>query len=228
MAGFRQYFNRQMTLRDTAVVIALVLMFAGLCYGVWSFVAAKLLEAHVRVAATQLSGGIRKERDEIVSAIDAYKTHFGFYPPDTVINRNLVQVDAISNRLAYELIGFVYNPTNRLYQAGRLEPAEAKFVNEFFHCDGFKNSSQREDQVKHFLPADNKYLSQLHDDPDVFALGFQMMYEGITQELANEIEISSWRYVCSAPTNNPGKYDLWLDLRAGRQNITIGNWKAAE
>jgi len=204
------------------------MMLAGLGYGVWSFVSAKLLEARVGEAAVRLSGEIREQRNEIVSAIEAYKTHFGFYPPDNVISRNPLRVDAVSNRLAYELIGFVHNPTNRLYQAGRLEAAEAEFVNHFFHTDGMTNSSQHEEQVKHFLPAEYAYLRQLHDDPDVFALGCQMNYDGITPEMSVEIDISTWRYACFVATDNPGKFDLWLELRAGRQTTTIGNWKAAE
>ena len=47
----------------------------------------------------------RTQRDLIVDAIEAYHTHFGFYPPDHVVSRNPLRVDPITNTLVYELGG---------------------------------------------------------------------------------------------------------------------------
>jgi hypothetical protein len=69
---------------------------------------------------------------------------------------------------------------------------------------------------------------RLHDDPDVFALRFQVSYEGLEPEVVWEFDPSSWRYVSSSPTNNPGTFDLWIELKTRNRNIIIGNWKASE
>jgi hypothetical protein len=42
------------------------------------------------------------------------------------------------------------------------------------------------------------------------------------------MDFSSWRYVCSATTNNPGKFDLWMELKTKDRTITIGNWKTVQ
>lgn len=41
-----------------------------------------------------------------------------------------------------------------------------------------------------------------------------------------EFEVSSWRYVSSSPANNPGKFDLWIEVKTKSQTVTIGNWKS--
>jgi hypothetical protein len=33
-----------------------------------------------------------------------------------------------------------------------------------------------------------------------------------------------WRYNSTNPTNNPGKFDLWLEIRVGEEYEIIGNW----
>jgi hypothetical protein len=69
---------------------------------------------------------------------------------------------------------------------------------------------------------------QLHDDPDVFAAGFTVPCAGLASEVVWEFDVSSWRYVSSSPTNNPGKFDLWIEVKTKRQTVTIGNWKAVD
>jgi len=69
---------------------------------------------------------------------------------------------------------------------------------------------------------------QLHDDPDVFVTGFDLPYEELPSGVVSEFECSPWRYVSSSPTNNPGKFDLWLELKTKRQTVTIGNWKTVD
>lgn len=228
MVSLKSYFNRRLTARETIIIVVIVVILAGLGYWAYQFTASKLLEARVNAAMPTVCAKIRDERAKLTSAIDAYKGRFGVYPPDHVLSRQPLVVDPVTNTLFYELVGVIYNPTNKMFQAGGLEPAEEKYVKDFFQIDGFKNCAQAADKITKFLNLEPLPAKQLHDDPDVFALGFQVLYEGMPPEVVWEFQTSPWRYVSSAPTNNPGKFDLWIELQARKQAAVIGNWKAVE
>lgn len=228
MIRIKQYFNRRLTGRETVVIVAAVAMLAGLGYLAYVFIVAKVLEARVNAALPKVCAAIRQQRGELLKAIGAYKAQFGVYPPDHVLSRQPLVVDPVTNTLLYELVGTVYNPTNKMFQVAGLEAAEEKYVKEFFQCDGFKNSAESADKVKRFLAIEPVPARQLHDDPDVFAVGFQVPSEGVAPEVFWEFETSPWCYVSTAPTNNPGKFDLWIELKTKNQKLVIGNWKEAE
>ena len=137
-------------------------------------------------------------------------------------------VDPVKNPLFYELVGVTYNPEKKTFESPGMESADAKYVKEFFHCDGFRNDAAKGEQVKRFLTVDPLPAHQLHDDPDVFAIGFDELYHEEFIPVVWEIETSPWRYVSSAPTNNPGKFDLWIELKTKNRTLTIGNWPAVE
>jgi hypothetical protein len=200
----------------------------GAVYWVYQFTAAKLLESKVNAAFPTVCEEVRAERGKLVSAIEAYKAHYGAYPPDHVLSRQPLVVDPVTNTLLYELVGVVYNSTNKMFQVAGREPAEEKYVKEFFQVEGFKNWGDTPDKITKFLKMEPVPALQLHDDPDVFAVGFQITSEQIAPEVFWEFQTSPWRYVSTAPTNNPGKFDLWIELKARKHEIMIGNWKAVE
>jgi hypothetical protein len=228
MPDIKKYLNRPLKAREAAIVLLIAAALAGGGYASYKFAAAKVLESKVNAAMPGVCAEIRKQQETIIKAVEAYQSAFGFYPPDNVTNRNPLTVDAVNNPLLYEIAGVVYNPTNQIFELAGLEAAEAKFVKEFFHCTGFKNSGESAGQVKRFLPAGNLPARQLHDDPDVFAVGYQIPTDGVSPEIMWEFDISPWRYVSSAPTNNVGRFDLWIEVKTKAQAVTIGNWKAVE
>ena len=183
MPPIRHYLARRLTGREAAAVVMVA-------------------------AIPKVCASVRQQRRTLLSAIEAYKAHFGVYPPDHVTSRQPLVVDPVNNPLLYELAGVTFNPTNQMFEVGYLEPADAKYVKEFFHCDGFKNCGERVDQVKNFLPVEKLPARQLHDDPDVFALDFPLYSEALDPAVIYEISVSPWRYVSTSPTNNPGKFDL--------------------
>lgn len=81
MLRLKQYFNRRLTGRETVAIILVVAMLAGLGYLGYEFITAKLLEARVNAAIPTVCEQIRVQRAKLVSAIEAYKAHFGAYPP---------------------------------------------------------------------------------------------------------------------------------------------------
>ncbi len=228
MMRIQNCLNRRLSGREAAVVVAGALALAGAGYLAFEWISAKVLDARVREAMPKVCAAIREQRGEIVKAIEVYKAHFGSYPPDHVLSRQPLVVDPVTNTLFYELVGTIYNPTDKLFQAGGMEPAEGKYVKEFFQVEGFKNGGESAEKVTKFLKLEPVPVRQLHDDPDVFALGFQGPYEGIAPEVEWEFEAKPWRYVSSSPTNNPGKFDLWMELTTKKKTVVIGNWKAVE
>ena len=124
MRTLRNYFNRRLSPPETAAAIAVVVVLSGLGYLAYTFVAARILEARVRAAVPSVCAKIRDQRQKVVSAIEAYKAHYGFYPPDHVISREPLVVDAVANWLVYELVGVTEDPTNHLLRLGATEPAE--------------------------------------------------------------------------------------------------------
>jgi hypothetical protein len=228
MLQLRQYLDRRLSPPQTVAVIVIVMVLGGLGYAAYQFIAVRLFEARVRAAMPGVCAKVREQRGTLVRAIEAYKARFGVYPPDHVISRQPVVVDPVTNTLLYELVGAIYNPASKELSVGGLEPAEAAYVKGFFQIDAFRNCAESQGGLQHFLPAENVPVMQLHDDPDVFVLSVAMSYEELTPDIFYSIGRGSWRYVSSAPTNNPGRFDLWIEVKANGQKVTIGNWRAVE
>ena len=85
-----------------------------------------------------------------------------------------------------------------------------------------------EPHLGHFVSVETSSVKQLHDDPDVFALGLQIFSAGVPDETLWEFVIGPWQYVSSSPPRNPGKFDLWIEVKTKKRSVTIGNWKEAE
>lgn len=224
MAPIRQYLQRRMSVRDAVLVVIGAAVLGGFGYAGFEFVTERLLKARVTAALPRVTGEVCRQRDELVRAIEAYKAHFGFYPPDHVFGRSPRMVEPVTNSLYYELFGTVYNPTNETYQVGHGERANAPFVREFLKCQGFTNCAENPDGIRCFLPAERRSSRQLHEDPDVFVIGVEIPFEGVTPDVQFEFDFSSWRYVASSATHNPGRFDLWAEISAQGQTVIVGNW----
>jgi hypothetical protein len=227
MSEVKTILNRRLTGREAAAVIAIVAVLAAAGYLGWQTISARILEAKVNAALPIILSQLRDQRQTIVAAIENYKKEFGFYPPDHVASRQPLLVNAYTNPLLYELAGTLVD-TNGFVQFPRQEAAEMSFVKEFFHSTGIVNSGTSAAAVKRFLSPDTCPVRQLHDDPDVFALGFQIYTAGIPGETIWEFDLSPWQYVSSAPVHNPGKFDLWLEVKTKTRSVTVGNWKEVE
>jgi len=223
----KKYLNRRTSGPEALVVLAVI---AGIGFGgyfLYKAISARILEAKLNAALPEVCSEIRTQRAKIISAIEAYRKEFGLYPPDHVVNRQPLQVNAYTNPLLYELVGAVTNSDGMLRIPG-LEPAELAFAKEFFHSTGFVNSGSSTGDVRHFISLGSTPTRKLHDDPDVFALGVQLVSGNVPVEVFWEFDFGPWQYVSSSPMHNPGKFDLWIEVKTRKQNVTIGNWKQVE
>ena len=228
MIRIAQLLNRRLTFRQAVMVVVVTAAFGGAGYAGYRLVSARVLQRQVNAAFPLVCAAVREQRSAVIRAIEDYRTHFGFYPPDNIVTRQPLVVNAVTNSLLYEIAGVSYNPQKQVFEVGGLEPAGATYVKRFLHTTGFVNCVSSPGQAKRFFALDNLPVRMVHDDPDVFVVGFQVSQVKIPVDVTWEIQASSWRYVSSAPEHNPGKFDLWIEVTTKARRQVIGNWKQVE
>jgi hypothetical protein len=228
MAGIKTYLNRRLTCWETVIVIAAVATIGVGGYLSYKLISATILDAKINAALPKVCDALREQRQKIVGAIENYRAEFGFYPPDHIVSRQPLVVNAYTNPLLYELVGAVVNPTNQMLELPRLEEAEIGFVKQFFHSTGFVNSGSSTGAVQHFVSLETFSARQLHDDPDVFALGFQIYSLDVPSDIAWQFIVGPWQYVSTFPDHNPQKFDLWIEVKTKTRSVVVGNWRGVE
>ncbi len=177
-----------------------------------------------------LCEGVRAQRLLLVNAMDAYHRRFGCYPPDNHGRTNPPAVDPILNPLLYELSGVLFDADNEVFTGTGFPPLTTKEVASLFRLTCFTNAIPAKPGAvpESFLNSLQTTVLGIHEMPDVSTFGHSPPPEIVDPEVAAEFDISPWRYVSSDPTNNPGKYDLWMELSLGKRKQVIGNWQAVE
>jgi len=174
------------TLIELLVVIAIIGLLAALIVG-----GAGIASVKARTYRVQA------ERDALITAIEQYKQHKGYYPPDNTTNTGV-------NALYYELTGTVFSNNNFYAVSGEIFTTNQ--IGGLFNISGFLNSSSGATFTLFGVPV-----------PPGTASGF---YFG----LPNQPIISLWHYVSSNPTNNPSEFDLWMDVTWSGKTNRISNW----
>ena len=222
----KQLFARRVTLLSGTLLITLLCLVGALAYASYLLLSEFILRMRVRNSIPHVLHAASAERDRLVAAIEAYHSHFGSYPPDHVLSDRPLRIDPTTNQLFYELVGTVYNPTNNMFFTDGAEPLEKATVKEFFNTAEFKNKSTSPGVAKQFLARDFVALREIHDDPDVMVLCPNIVgtLNEVPFHILTEWDFASWQYVSSSPSNNPGKFDLWVELSAAGRKFSIRNW----
>jgi prepilin-type N-terminal cleavage/methylation domain-containing protein len=206
------------TLIELLVVIAIMGVLAALLLPV---VGAVKKHQYIYNTQTQMA--------QLETAIDRYKAAYGFYPPDN-------PGYPLTNQLYFELVGTVYNPTNPppVYTTldGSAQINTSQFVTIFGPgVGGFVNCSKPgggEDSsaARNFLPdlRPNQIGTNTVGGVAVTLLIGSVGGPDATYKPLGHQDVNPWRYNSSSPTNNPGSYDLWMQLVIGRQTNLICNW----
>ena len=201
-----------------------------------ALVAALILPTAGLVKGLMRRKSVQAEMAQLETAIDRYKSTYGFYPPDsTTVYNNGSGINVPISQLYYELLGTtntaapnnspVYQPLGGGPSLTAVQVANAFGVGGFINCSK-SGADESTPQARNFLPdlkperigtvtVNGATISTLvtsigGPDPDYKPLGVS--------------GVNPWRYNSSHPTNNPGSYDLWIQLEFGAETNLICNW----
>jgi len=200
------------TLIEMLVVIGIIGVLAALILGGASIANSKMKRAKAEA-----------ERDALVTAIQSYKNKKGFYPPDNTKS-------TIMSPLFYELTGTVALGGNYKSPVSGEILSTANITN-IFNAGGFLNASADPSEVLNFAPTITKSTRTasfvIPTTTTTYTL-FCITIKGPPQ--INTIDgkpfepYDVWNYVSTNPTNNPGSYDLWIDVLYSGHTNRISNW----
>jgi len=203
------------TLIELLVVIAIMATLAALILPV-----AGMVKKHQYLYNTQT------QMAQLETAIDRYKAAYGFYPPDNPGN-------PLTNQLYYELVGTVFT-NNNLYITldGSVQINTNQFIPVFGSSPGvggFVNCSKP--GAGEDAPAARNFLPDLKPNQIGTNNGVTLLIGSVggpdatsTYQPLPGSDLNPWRYNSSNPTNNPGSYELWIQLSIGKQTNLICNW----
>lgn len=212
--------RRAFTLIEMLAVIAVIAVLAGLVVGLTS-----------RASSAARDNKIKTMRDQLITAIEAYHAHHGFYPPDHRLPSG--QVNSATPPLFYELTGMVVdNVQGRFHSPNYGENLTSAQVRAFFNSDGFVNASPDPKRVRSFIELRSEQHDLLNASPDVRVLVVPVRWP-LEPEAGGfppapvpwRPGLNPWRYVSTNPTNNPGRFDLWAEFVDGRRVRMISNWQ---
>ena len=214
------------TLMELLIVIAIIAILAGL-----------IIPISGAVKKNQRLSVAKAELNQMQTAIEAYKSKLGYYPPDNPGN-------PVTNQLYFELAGTMLNTTNGTYTT--MDGSRHILANNvplLFgpNITGFMNSSKNlrsgDDGAAavNFLKAGlkPKQIGLLNNNFAILvcSVPWVLSFDGkmpISTDIAPQQPpyLNPWRYVSSSPTNNPSTYDLWVDIVIGAQTNRVSNWNA--
>ncbi len=212
------------TLIELLVVISVIALLASLIVGLSRY-----------AAQSQKRSRIRAELNQVITAIEAYKAHFGHYPPDNVLPSSKI-VNPVTNQLFYELTGVLLDESKGTFHArDREQRIPSAKVMQFFHRDGFVNAGANPKEVKPFidLKASQRRIVSKPPDPDIEVLAVSVdwplndpnsppPFGGYPDPSIRRV--NPMRYVSTNPTNNPDSFDLWAEFVEGGKLKIICNW----
>jgi len=185
------------------------------------------------------------EMAQLETAIERYKAAYGFYPPGRTNAPVLGNQPSYVNQLYYELTGTTNissDPSRPVYKSlndpsvPTMTGGPGGDVEHAFGVAGFVNCSKPgsgEDSAvaRNFLPelkpnqVWKNYTNNIANNsvPVTLLIGSVGGPDAQYQPLGSQ-DLNPWRYNSSNPTNNPGAYELWIQLSLGRQTNLICNW----
>jgi prepilin-type N-terminal cleavage/methylation domain-containing protein len=211
---------RAFTLIELLVVMAVIGVLASL-----------LLAVVGGVKKKQYVYNTQAEMAKLETAIERYKAAYGVYPQSPTIPPKVGDSTTLVNALYYELVGTIY--TNGSYvtlDGGATIPAVDVPV-AFPGIGGFINctkpgSGEDTASARSFISdLSVRQIAAISNNARPVAIfigsvgGPDQTYRPL-----NAPDVNPWRYNSSSPTNNPGSYDLWIQLVIGGKTNLICNW----
>ena len=199
--------------------------------------AALLLPVVGAVKKHQYLYNTQAEMAKLETAIDRYKAAYGFYPPSPTNPPTAGNPSTLVNQLYYELVGTVLTNVGALYLTldGSASIDVGQVPNAFTGIGGFVNCTKPgggEDSsaARNFLPdlKPNQIWIGYTNSPATEGVNLLICSVGgpnATYQPLGQQDLNPWRYNSSSPANNPGSYELWIQLvfAPGQTNL-ICNW----
>jgi prepilin-type N-terminal cleavage/methylation domain-containing protein len=204
------------TLVELLVVITIIGLLAALVVGGAGFATVK-----ARIWRVQ------SERQALVTAIEQYKAHKGYYPPDNTNN-------PASSALFYELTGAISTNNGAAFIGVNQEVLTTAQLTLLFNTGGIVNSSSdTNNPAENFVGSVAKsmrtgsfYVSG-NSGPTYTLFGVPVPPgTPASMIMATTTPITPWSYVSSNPTNNSTEFDLWMDVVWRQKTNRISNWAA--
>jgi prepilin-type N-terminal cleavage/methylation domain-containing protein len=203
------------TLIEVLVVIAVIAAIAALILPV---AAAVKRRAFIQTAQSEMS--------QLETAIERYHSAYGFYPPNS-------QYGPLTNQLYYELVGTtVTNGNFRTLDGGAailtasVGTAFGASVGGFMNCNK-PNADESASRAQDFLPdlKPNQIGTLASYGVSISNLVTSVGGPDPNYEPLGAIDVNPWRYVAPG-INNPGSYDLWVQLKISGKTNLICNWSS--
>lgn len=205
------------TLIELLVVIAVIGVLAALVF-----------PAFAAIKKNAIIKRIQGEMKYIETAIEAYKENLSLYPTENAKHPWI-------NPLYYELTGGkkAGNEYQPLSGIGNISEVNlSTFFGVANNVTGFLNISRGSDDevktAKNFLtglrPA--QYLEVTNGGVPGVVMGTRE--KGPTPLMLSDAaqnSINPWRYLSSSATNNPGRFDLWVDVLINGKTNRFSNWR---
>jgi prepilin-type N-terminal cleavage/methylation domain-containing protein len=215
------------TLIELLVVIAIMGVLAAL-----------ILPVVFAVKKHQYLYNAQAEMAKLETAIDRYKAAYGFYPPSPTTPPTAGNPSTLYNQLFYELEGTTGDGINYTNLDGSDIIKAADVPKAFPGVGGFINctkvgAGEDASAARNFLPdlKPNQIArwctNNFKGTPNDFGVTLIISSVGgpdATYKPLDQQDLNPWRYNSSSPTNNPGSYDLWVQLVIGKQTNLICNW----
>jgi type IV pilus assembly protein PilE len=185
----------------------------------------------------------KAEMGQLETAIDSYHAAYGFYPPDNGNTANYLP-SALTNQLYYELEGTYTNAAGNYVTLDGASQIPMTSVSTAFGAGGFVNSGATNSNnsgedvrvaqnfIHELTPRQTATLSANSvnvtllvssvggPDPNYNPLGAPANTSNPAWLYPNP-----WRYKSSGTlTNNPGSYELWIQLQISGKKYLVCNW----
>ena len=184
------------------------------------------------VKATQYKKVARAELEQLQTALENYKAKYGAYPPSNKNPANGNYDPMMFNQLYYELSGVTRDASGNFTTLDGATTITAGFYKIAYGVGGVENCTQGggEDGIsaKNFLPGlkENQIVGGISNllAPNTVEIVTSVGGPDDGYQPMGASHLNPFRYNSTNPTNNPGSYDLWIDLRINGQTNRISNW----
>jgi len=206
--------RRAFTLTELLVVISIMGILAGFTIPVLKM-----------VKRWQYLKTARAEFEPIETALENYKAKYNSYPPGN--GANTIQ-SGLTNQLYYELSGTINNGTSYVTLDGSSTIGSGNFTNAFnvggiLNCT--KGGGEDDIKAKNFLSSLKRGQIGTATFNGVAVTNLVVSVHGpdAAYKPVGIQDMNPFRYVYPG-VNNPGSYDLWVQLVINGQTNLLCNW----